>query len=213
MAALFPILFMHRVSASPTTRRVIAKLCIAGIAGSLIGVPALARDAPSRHLDVPYEPSPQPVVDRMLEIANVHKRDLLYDLGSGDGRIVITAARKYGARGVGIDLDPQRISEAEANAKSAGVEDQVQFLVGDLFKTDFSDATVVTLFLYPHVNLKLRPQLWRQLKVGTRVVSYIWDMGAEWPPDKTEEIRGKPVHFWTITESHKSAAGKWNPDS
>lgn len=193
---------------SSGTRRNILKLCIAGIAGSLFGFPAIAQNAPSRPLDVPYEPSPQPVVDRMLELARVDEHDVLYDLGSGDGRIVITAARKYGARGVGIDLDPQRISEARTNAKNAGVEDQVQFLVGDLFKADFSDATVVTLFLYPHVNLQLRPQLWRQLKVGTRVVSYIWDMGAEWPPEKTEEIRGKRIYYWTITESHKAAAGK-----
>lgn len=190
------------------TRRSVLKLCAAGIAAGLAGFPAIAQIAPARRLDVPYDPSPQPVVDRMLEIARVNKDDLLYDLGSGDGRIVITAAKKYGTRGVGIDLDPQRVAEARANAKKAGVEDKVQFVVGDLFEADFSNATVVTLFLYPEVNLKLRPRLWQQLKVGTRVVSHIWDMGEEWPPEKTELVQKKEIHYWTITEAQKKAIRK-----
>jgi SAM-dependent methyltransferase len=189
-------------------RRSILKLCVIAITCGPTGFAAAAQNAPARQLDVPFEPSPQNVVDRMLEIAKVGKDDLVYDLGSGDGRIVITAAKKYGARGVGIDLDPQRVAEAKANAKEAGVEDKVKFMVGDLFKTDFSDATVVTLFLFSHVNRQLRPELWRQLKVGTRVVSYIWDMGPEWPPERTEVVGGRPIYYWTITETQKRAVGK-----
>jgi SAM-dependent methyltransferase len=168
----------------------------------------MAQNTPARQLDVPFEPTPQNVVNRMLEIAKVNKDDLVYDLGCGDGRIVVTAAKRYGARGVGIDLDPQRVTEARANAKEAGVEDRVKFIVGDLFQADFSDATVVTLFLFSHVNLQLRPQLWRQLKVGTRVVSHVWNMGDEWPPEKTEVVDGRTIYYWTITEAQKKAVGK-----
>lgn len=188
-------------------RRVLA-LGLAGVCGSLAGFPSFAQPGPVRKLDVPYEPSPPEVVEKMLALANVTPNDLLYDLGSGDGRIVIAAARIYGARAVGIDLDPRRVAEATANAKAAGVEDRVKFVVGDLYASDFSDATVVTLFLWPHVNRKLRPILWRQLRPGTRVVSHIWDMGAEWPPERTETIDGRKIHYWTITESQKKAAGK-----
>jgi SAM-dependent methyltransferase len=165
---------------------------------AVIAVPAAAQQ-----LDVPYVPTPQPVVDRMLELAEVGKNDLLYDLGSGDGRIVITAAKEHGARGVGIDLNPQRVQEARANAKEAGVEEQVEFRVGDLFKTDLSEADVVTLYLLTSVNYKLRPQLWRQLKVGTRVVSHAFDMGDEWPPERVERVGGSTIYYWTINEEHK----------
>jgi SAM-dependent methyltransferase len=192
-----------------TTRRRTLKLFTWAIACAMTGVPAAAQNTPARPLDVPFEPTPQSVANRMLEIARVNKDDLLYDLGSGDGRIVITAAKKYGARGVGIDLDPQRVAEARTNAKEAGVEDKVKFVVGDLFKTDFSDATVVTLFLFPNVNRQLRPELWKQLKVGTRVVSHYWDMGKEWPPERTEVIDGRTIYYWTITEAQKKAAGKY----
>lgn len=154
-------------------------------------------------LDVPYQPSPVNVVDKMLALAKVGSSDVLYDLGCGDGRIVITAAQRYGARGVGIDLDPVRIAEARENARQAGVAERVRFVVADLFKSDFSDATVVTLFLYPDVNRRLRPQLWQQLKTGTRVVSHVWDMGPEWPPQKTAIVQGRRIFFWTITEQHK----------
>ncbi|HEX9172366.1 MAG TPA: methyltransferase domain-containing protein [Telluria sp.] len=163
---------------------------------------------PEPRLDVPFVPTPQPVVDKMLEMAKVNKGDLLYDLGSGDGRIVITAARRYGARGVGIDLNPVRIAEARANAKQAGVTDKVRFVNGDLFKTDLSDATVVTLYLLNSVNRDLRPRLWKQLKVGTRVVSHAFDMGAEWPPERTENVNGNTIYYWTITDANKRAAGK-----
>ena len=157
---------------------------------------------------VPYVPTTEPLVDYMLEMTNVGKNDVVYDLGCGDGRIVITAAKRFGARGVGIDINPERIREARANAKAAGVERRVKFMVGDLFKANFSQATVVALYLLPDVNVALRPQLWRQLKVGTRVVSHDYHMGDEWPPERTEHVEGKVLYFWTIREEHKQAARK-----
>jgi SAM-dependent methyltransferase len=190
------------------SRRNVLKLCTVAIASGLTGLPVVAQNAPARQLDVPFVPTPQEVVDRMLEIAGVNKNDLLYDLGSGDGRMVVTAAKKYGARGIGVDLDPKRVAEARANAKEAGVEGKVEFMVGDLFKTDLSDATVVTLYLLNSVNRKLRPQLWQQLKVGTRVVSHAFAMGDEWPPEKTETVAGSTIYYWTITEAQKKAVGR-----
>jgi SAM-dependent methyltransferase len=157
---------------------------------------------------VPYVPTPQEVVDKMLEMAKVTKNDVVYDLGCGDGRIVITAAQKYGARGVGIDLNPERIKEANENLKKSGVGNRVKFMQGDLFKSNFAEATVVTLYLLPQVNVALRPQLWRQLKVGTRVVSHAFDMGPEWPPERTETVDGRTVYMWTITDAHKKASTK-----
>lgn len=156
-------------------------------------------------LDVPYVPTPQQVVDKMLDLARVGKNDTLFDLGCGDGRIVVTAAKARGARGTGIDIDPVRIAEATENAKKAGVSDRAKFRVGDLFKTDFSTATVVTLYLLPNINAKLRPQLWKQLKVGTRVVSHAFDMGSEWPAEKTVEVDGRTIYYWTVTEANKRA--------
>jgi SAM-dependent methyltransferase len=156
-------------------------------------------------LDVPYVPTPQDVVDKMLDLARVGKNDTLFDLGCGDGRIVVTAAKARGARGTGIDIDPVRIAEATENAKKAGVSDRAKFRVGDLFKTDFSTATVVTLYLLPNINAKLRPQLWKQLKVGTRVVSHAFDMGSEWPAEKTVEVDGRTIYYWTVTEANKRA--------
>ncbi|TFZ04741.1 SAM-dependent methyltransferase [Ramlibacter rhizophilus] len=181
-------------------------LLLAGL--GLLTVPRLswsqgASTAPA--LDVPYVPTPQPVVDRMLEMAKVNSRDVLYDLGCGDGRIVITASKQHGARGVGIDLNPVRIEEAKANAKQAGVSGKVDFRVGDLFEADFSPATVVTLYLLPNINRKLRPQLWRQLDVGTRVVSHAFDMGEEWPPERVDKIDHRTLYLWTIRPEHKRA--------
>jgi cyclopropane fatty-acyl-phospholipid synthase-like methyltransferase len=148
--------------------------------------------------DVIYVPTPQGVVDAMLRMANVTARDVVYDLGCGDGRIPITAAQKYGARGVGIDIDPQRISEANENAKAANVTGKVTFLNQDLFTSDFKDATVVTLYLLPSLNERLMPKLKAELKPGTRIVSHAFDMGTEWPPEKTEQVEGKTIYFWTI---------------
>ena len=160
-----------------------------------------AASAPA--LDVPYVPTPQQVVDRMLQLARVGKSDILYDLGCGDGRIVVTAAKAHGARGTGIDIDPERIAEAKENAKKAGVTDKVSFRVANLFETDLSSASVVTLYLLPTINTKLRPRLWQQLKVGARVVSHAFDMGPEWPPEKTETVDGRTIYYWTITPAQK----------
>ncbi|GBE92289.1 SAM-dependent methyltransferase [Nostoc cycadae] len=146
--------------------------------------------------DVPYVPTPQPVVDAMLQVAKVGKNDVLYDLGSGDGRIVVTAAQKYGTRGVGIDINPERIQEANANAQKAGVTDRVQFRQQDLFKTDLSEATVITLYLLPEVNQRLRPELLK-LKPGTRIVSHAFDMG-DWKPQQTLQVDGKTIYYWVV---------------
>lgn len=160
-------------------------------------VPAQSRK-PSRIPDVVYVPTPTAVVDAMLKAAKVGPQDVLYDLGSGDGRIVIAAARDYGIqRGVGIDIDPKRIEEANQNARQAGVADRVRFLNQDLFEADFSEATVVTLYLLPELNLKLRPKLWETLRPGTRVVSHDFDMG-DWEPEQKLKVDGKRVYLWTI---------------
>jgi 16S rRNA G966 N2-methylase RsmD len=147
--------------------------------------------------DVKYVPSPDSVVDAMLAIAHVTATDLVYDLGSGDGRIPITAARRYGARGVGVEIDTRLVAEANDNAKKAGVTGRVVFLNQDLFATDFSAATVVTLFLMPKVNQALMPKL-KAMRPGTRIVSHMWDMGAEWPPDASQDVSGLMIYFWTI---------------
>jgi predicted RNA methylase len=127
----------------------------------------------------------------------VSSTDVVYDLGSGDGRIPITAAQKYGARAVGIDINPQRIKEANENLAKANVGGKVKFLNQDLFETDISEATVVTLYLLPSLNLKLMPTL-KKLKPGTRIVSHSFDMGTEWPPEKTQDVGGRTVYLWTI---------------
>jgi precorrin-6B methylase 2 len=150
-----------------------------------------------RDPDVIYVPTPQEVVDAMLAMANVSSTDVVYDLGSGDGRIPITAAQKYGARAVGIDINPQRIKEANENLAKANVGGKVKFLNQDLFETDISEATVVTLYLLPSLNLKLMPTL-KKLKPGTRIVSHSFDMGTEWPPEKTQDVGGRTVYLWTI---------------
>ncbi len=136
----------------------------------------------------PFIATPDDVVDRMLELAQVTKTDVVYDLGSGDGRIPIAAARKYGARGVGIDIDPARIKESIANARAAGVEHLVEFRLGDAMASDVSDATVVTLYLLSSSNAKLRPVLTKQLKPGARIVSHAFSMGREWPADKVDQF-------------------------
>lgn len=153
--------------------------------------------APKREPDVVYVPTPQAVVDEMLKIAKVMKSDVIYDLGSGDGRVPITAAQKYGARGVGIDINPERIREANENAQKAGVTDRVKFLNQDLFTSDISEATVVTLYLLPELNVKLRPQLFKQLKPGTRIVSHAFDMG-DWKPERVVEQDGRTIYYWVI---------------
>ena len=162
--------------------------------------PATAQRAPAaapRAPDVIYVPTPPEVVEEMLKLADVKKGDVLYDLGSGDGRIAVTAAKKYGIRAVGIDIDPERIREANENARKAGVEKLVKFRNEDLFKANIGEATVVTLYLLPDLNVKLRPRLWNELKPGTRIVSHQFDM-AEWKPQKQLELNGRTIYFWTI---------------
>ncbi len=162
--------------------------------------------------DVPYVPTPQGVVDEMLKLANVTKDDVIYDLGCGDGRLVITAVQKFGARrGVGVDIDPQRIKESNDNAKAAGVTDRTSFVVQDLFQTDFKDATVVTLYLLPEVNMKLRPKLMADLKPGTRIVSHAFDMG-DWQPEKTVTAPGgQRIFLWRIPAKTTTGASGTTP--
>jgi len=148
-------------------------------------------------LEVDFVPTPHEIVGAMLELAKVKRTDVVYDLGCGDGRIVIAAAREFGARGVGIDIDPERIREAVANARQAGVADRVRFVQGDLFEADFR---VVALFLKWNYNRKLRPRLWDQLRPGTPVVSHEHDFGADWPPAKRIETNGKTVYLYIVPE-------------
>lgn len=150
-----------------------------------------------RQPDVIYVPTRQNVVDTMLSVAKVRAGDVVYDLGCGDGRIVVAAA-KLGARGIGIDIDPKRVAEANENVKKNGVGDRVKILNQDLFTTDISEATVVALYLLPSLNMKLRPTLWKTLKPGTRIVSHDFDMG-DWKPEQTLNVDGATVYYWTIT--------------
>ena len=158
---------------------------------------AQAKPAPLRSPDVIFVPTPSAIVEHMLATAKVSKSDVLYDLGCGDGRIVIEAAKRYGVRAVGIDIDPQRIAEANANAKAAGVSHLVQFRNADLFESNISEASVVTLYLLPSLNQKLRPKLLKELKKGTRIVSHDFDMG-DWKPAATSNIDGRTVYLWVI---------------
>ena len=172
----------------------------------MLAVAPLAAQQGDVHRDVPYVPTPPDVVEAMLNLGGVKKGDIMYDLGCGDGRIVIMAAQKFGATGTGIDIDPERIKEAEENAKQAGVTDRVHFLQKNLFDADFHDATVVTLYLLPEVNIRLRPKLLKELKVGTRIVSHQFDMG-EWKPDKQVNMDWRTLYLWTVTEQAKAEFG------
>jgi precorrin-6B methylase 2 len=173
-------------------------------AGSTAFQPAAQKaEAPTREPDVVFVPTPHEVVDAMLKLAEVRDGDVLYDLGSGDGRIPIAAAKKFKVRAVGIDIDPQRIREANANAQAAGVTDEVAFRQQDLFQADFSDATVVTLYLLDSLNEKLRPKLLRELKPGTRIVSHVFRMG-DWEPEQTQQAGGSTIYRWTIPERKPS---------
>ncbi len=146
------------------------------------------------HPEIFYQPTPQDVVEEMLNRAGVTKDDVVYDLGCGDGRFVITGAKKFGARGVGIDIDPMLIKQSNENARKAGVTSLVKFVEGDLFQADISEATVVTLFLFPDVNLRLRPKLLRELRPGTRIVSHGYDMG-DWESDDRVRVGDKTFYY------------------
>ena len=166
----------------------------AGLIGS---ARAQTQDEIARPLDVPYVPTPVLVVDAMLDLAKVVKSDIVYDLGCGDGRIIVRAASRFGCRGVGVDLNPERVKEAKANAVRAGVTQLTRFEVGDVFEFDFSSASVVTMYLLPSVNLKLRPRLLKELKPGTRLVSHDFHMG-DWAPQTTREVGRSRIYLWTI---------------
>ncbi len=153
---------------------------------------------PARQLDVWYVATPHEIVNRMLDEAKVRPGDVVYDLGCGDGRMVIAAAKKFGTRGVGIDLDPARIKEARANAKAQGVDQLVTFRVADLFQTDLSEATVVMLYLLPEVNRRLKPKLFAELRPGARVVSHDFDMGRDWPADRYVKLGSDGIYMWVM---------------
>jgi SAM-dependent methyltransferase len=156
-----------------------------------------AQDAPSENKKiVPFVPTPQEVVDKMIELGGIKKGDTVYDLGSGDGRIVITAAKK-GARAVGFEIDPDLIKESRENIKKAGVENLAEIRQQDILTVDLSPANVVTMYLLPDVNMKLRPNVLKQMKPGSRVVSHAFDMG-DWKPDKTERVNGRTVYLWNV---------------
>lgn len=171
-------------------------------AATLLAAPAIVRGAyaqtePVPRLDVPFVPTPQQVVDKMLELANVKKDDFLIDLGSGDGRIPVTAAQRFGVRALGVDINPQRIKEANERAQAAAVTNLVEFRQADLFDTDISQANVLTMYLLPSVNMKLRPKIWSDMKPGSRVVSHAFDMG-DWAPEQKVSVDGRTVFLWTV---------------
>jgi hypothetical protein len=171
--------------------------------------PLHAQQAQQRpQLDVHFVPTPEEVVDSMLRMAKVTDRDFVIDLGSGDGRIVITAAKKYGARGLGVDLDPQRIKEAQENLQKAGVGDKVEFRQQNVFETDLSKATVLTMYLLPRLNLQLRPAL-LDLKPGTRLASHAFDMG-DWRADRHERVGNQDAFFWVVPAKVR---GRWMVES
>lgn len=190
------------------TRRTL--LASAAACAALLAVPALAQDAKSPaepvKRDVIYVPTPQAAVDRMLEMAKVTKDDYVVDLGSGDGRIPITAAQKFGARAYGVDIDPQRIKEAQENLQKAGVGDRVRFEQADLFKTKWTDANVLTLYLLTSLNLRLKPTILSEMKPGSRVVSHSFAMG-KWEPDQADTVNGSRVYLWIVPAR---VEGRWS---
>ncbi len=192
--------FLRRLTSDPTGPRPNGRRALASLALVASCVLAGCAGTGLRAPDIHYDPTPDNIVAQMMALAKVGPNDVVYDLGCGDGRTVI-AAVKTGARGVCVDIDPQRIRESRANAAAAGVSARIRFLEQDLFTTDFRDASVVILFLWPDLNLKLRPQLSRDLKPGTRVLSYVHDMG-DWKPRQTLRVQGahgeRNLHLWII---------------
>ena len=175
---------------------------------ALVAIPAvLVLLLPMAAQEVPLVPTPPEVVDAMLKLAEVDSEDFVIDLGCGDGRIVVTAAQKFSARGRGVDITPRWIGLAKEKAREAGVSDRVAFVQGDFYNAEIQDATVVTLYLSNSVNVKLRPKLLRELKVGSRIVSHIFDMG-DWEPDKTGDAAGRLLRLWIVTEKAKTAYGR-----
>jgi tRNA G37 N-methylase Trm5 len=177
------------------------------LALAMMGVQAAALVSAQEGKIVPYVPTPQEVVDRMLELAQVKKGDVVYDLGSGDGRIVVTAAKKYGVKAIGFEIDPQRIKESHENIKKAGVENLVEIRQQDIRTVDLSAASVLTMYLLPEVNLMIRPAIWKQMKPGSRIVSHDFDMG-DWKPLKTEHIKDGSSWDHTLYLWHVEAPKK-----
>jgi len=175
-------------------RQILAAITGASFAGAAFDL--LAQQSP-RTPDVIFVPTAFETVIAMLKLAEVTSKDVVYDLGCGDGRFVVTASQQFGARGVGVDIDPERIREARELAKRTGADDKVRFIEGDLFEADISEATVVTLYLLTRLNLKLRPKLMKELKPGTRIVSHAFDMG-DWKPEKTGQVSGSSIYLWRI---------------
>jgi len=186
------------------SRRTAMTLIGASAAAPLLAAAAQAQT--SVQLDVPYVPTPQDLVDRMLEIVKPTPSDFVMDLGCGDGRMLVTAAAKFGARGRGVDLNPVRISEANENARKANVTDKVTFEVKNLFQTSIAEATVLTMYLLPSVNLQLRPRILAEMRPGSRIVSHAFHM-ADWEPDLQDEVRGRNIYHWVVPAR---VAGKWN---
>ncbi len=174
---------------------VMKTLCITTVL--LVAAATLVQAQQRRTPDIHFVPTRQTIAEAMLKMAGVTDADVVYDLGSGDGRIVITAAQRFGARGVGIELDPKLVGISEQVAKEGGVADRVRFIEGDLFKSDISGATVVTLFLSNTVNMRLEPKLKRELRPGTRIVSQRFPIGT-WPPEQTIQVEGETLMLWTV---------------
>jgi len=190
--------------------RRIALRSLSGAAVLILGLGvALAEDDILFERETPYVPTPQDVVERMLDMANLKPGEFLIDLGSGDGRIVVTAAQR-GVRAYGVDLNPKRVQEGIANAAKAGVSDRATFEVKDLFDTDISKADVVTTYLLPLVNLDLRPRLIEQMRPGARLITHAFHMGDDWWPDATDNLRGRVLFAWTIPAK---VAGRWQVTS
>jgi Ribosomal protein L11 methyltransferase (PrmA) len=177
----------------------VAAVCLGGLSAAPIAQP---------RLDVPYVPTPQEVVDRMLALGKIRAGEFHMDLGSGDGRIAVTAAAKFGARAFGVDLNPVRVNEARENAKKANVGHLATFEVRNLYQTDISKADIVTMYLLPSVNLDLRPRVLSEMSPGTRIVSHAFDMG-DWEPDVKESVSGRSVYLWTVPAR---VQGKWSID-
>src|SRR3954451_14508397 len=164
---------------------------------SVLALPILRSGQQEVDIHAPYVTTPLPVVDAMLQLAHTRKSDVVYDLGCGDGRIVIAAAKRYGARGVGVDIDPERIQEARANAKREGVESLVRFTAQNVFEVDFREATLVTLYLLPDMHRKLSPKLQRDLRPGARIVTHTFDLG-EWRPHEARNVDGEQIFLWCV---------------
>ena len=179
--------------------KVVATVLVAAVVSVLpIAAQQAGTPQPGRRPDIHWVPTPPAVVDAMLKLADVKPTDVVYDLGCGDGRMVIAAAKQYGTRGVGVDLDPARIREARANAKAQGVDQLVTFRVGDMFETDLREATVVMLYLLPELNRRLKPKLFAELPPGARVVSHDFDMGKDWPPDRSVNLGADGIYMWVM---------------